>query len=60
MRALKPFNKTIDSYLKIANRVVSEYTKAFGRLLYLLKKDIAETNKNLLINWDDKTIKDYD
>lgn len=60
VRALKPFNKTIDSYLKIANRVVSEYTKAFGRLLYLLKKDIAETNENLLINLSDETIENYD
>lgn len=57
---LKPFNKSLDSYLKIANRVVSEYTKAFGRLLYLLKKDIAEANENLLINLSDETIEDYD
>ena len=44
------YNKTLKSFLRIANRMVDEYTKAFGRLLYKVKKDIEEKNKDLLIN----------
>lgn len=53
---LTNINKDIKSYLRIANTVVNEYTKAFGRLLYKLKKDIADANKDLLINLDNVEI----
>lgn len=55
---LNLINKDIKSYLRIANTVVNEYTKSFGRLLYLLKKDIAEANKDKLINLDNIKIED--
>lgn len=53
---LSLINKDIKSYLRIANTVVNEYTKSFGRLLYLLKKDIADVNKDKLINLDNVNI----
>lgn len=51
---LKENNKTLKSYLRVANRMIDEYTKAFGRLLYKVNKDIAEKNKNLLINYNEE------
>ena len=53
---LSLINKDIKSYLRIANTVVNEYAKSFGRLLYLLKKDIADVNKDKLINLDNAKI----
>ena len=53
---LNLINKDIKSYLRIANTVVNEYTKAFGKLLYKLKKDIADANKHILINLDNVEI----
>ena len=50
-------NKDIKSFLRVANRVIDDYIKAFGRLLYKVKKDIEEENKNKLINFN-KTLTD--
>lgn len=49
-KRLKAFDKKIFSFIKIAKIVVNEYTKAFGKLLYKLKKDIAERDSQWL--WD--------
>lgn len=51
---LKANNKTLKSFLRIANRMINEYTKAFGRLLYKANKDIEEKNKDLLINYNNE------
>ena len=45
---LKQNNITFKSYMRIANTMISEYTKSFGRLLYKLNKDIDELNKTKL------------
>ena len=47
---LKLYNITLKSYLKIANIMIQEYTKSFGRTLYKINKDIDEINKTKLIN----------
>lgn len=47
---LKSYNITLKSYLKIANIMIQEYTKSFGRTLYKINKDIDEINKTKLIN----------
>lgn len=47
---LKSYNITLKSYLKIANIMVQEYTKSFGRTLHKINKDIDEINKTKLIN----------
>ena len=56
-KRLIPYNKTLKSFLRLANRMVDEYTKAFGRLLYKVKKDIEENNKDTLINYSERKIK---
>ena len=43
-------------YLKIANIMIDEYSKAFGRLLYKVKKDIESVNEDLLINLSNRRI----
>ena len=45
---LKQNNMSFKSYIRIANTMISEYTKSFGRLLYKLNKDIDELNKTKL------------
>lgn len=45
---LEQNNITFKSYMRIANTMISEYTKSFGRLLYKLNKDISELNKTKL------------
>jgi hypothetical protein len=45
---LKQNNISFKSYIRIANTMISEYTKSFGRLLYKLNKDISELNKTKL------------
>lgn len=49
---LKPFNKSLDSFLRVANTVVNEYTKAFGRLLYKINKDIETERNKWLIDYN--------
>lgn len=53
---LKNINKTLKQYLRIANIMIDEYSKAFGRLLYKVKKDIESVNKDLLINLGNRRI----
>lgn len=53
---LKNINKTLKQYLKIANIMIDEYSKAFGRLLYKVKKDIESVNEDLLINLSNRRI----
>lgn len=53
---LKNINKTLKQYLRIANIVIDEYSKAFGRLLYKVKKDIESVNEDLLINLSNRRI----
>ena len=45
---LEQNNITFKSYMRVANTMISEYTKSFGRLLYKLNKDIGELNKTKL------------
>ena len=49
---LNEIGKELKSYLRIANKMIDEYTKAFGRLLYKVNKDIEEINRGLLINYN--------
>lgn len=53
---LKNINKTLKQYLRIANIMIGEYSKAFGRLLYKVKKDIEAVNEDLLINLSNRRI----
>lgn len=53
---LKNINKTLKQYLRIANIMIDEYSKAFGRLLYKVKKDIESVNEDLLINLSNRRI----
>lgn len=53
---LKNINKTLKQYLRIANIMINEYLKAFGRLLYKVKKDIENVNEDLLINLSNRRI----
>lgn len=53
---LKNINKTLKQYLRIANIMINEYSKAFGRLLYKVKKDIENVNEDLLINLSNRKI----
>lgn len=53
---LKNINKTLKQYLRIANIMINEYSKAFGRLLYKVKKDIENVNEDLLINLSNRRI----
>lgn len=55
---LNEIGKELKSYLRVANKMINEYTKAFGRLLYKVNKDIEEINKGLLINYNDTLTKD--
>ena len=56
-KSLLKINKSLKSYLRVANRMIDEYTKAFGRLLYKTKKDIEKEKSNWLINYGERLIK---
>ena len=56
-KRLTKINKSLKSYLRIANRMIDEYTKAFGRLLYKSKKDIEKEKSNWLINYGERLLK---
>lgn len=57
-KCLSKNGKQLKSYLRIANRMIDEYIKAFGRLLYKINKDIDERTKDLLINFGNRRITD--
>ena len=57
-RCLSKNGKQLKSYLRIANRMIDEYIKAFGRILYKINKDIDEKTKDLLINFGNRRIID--
>ena len=56
---LKIVNKTLKQFLRVANTMINEYTKAFGRLLYKVKKDIESVNEDLLINLSNRRITNF-
>ena len=57
--SLSKINKTLKSYLRVANRMIDEYTKAFGRLLYKSKKDIEIQKQNWMINYGEQELNEY-
>lgn len=57
-KCLSKNGKQLKSYLRIANRMIDEYIKAFGRILYKINKDIDEKTKDLLINFGNRIIID--
>ena len=48
VNALNDINKSFDSFIKVANKVINMYTKGFGRTLYKAKKYLDERYKNMI------------
>lgn len=48
VNALNDINKSFDSFIKVANKVINMYAKGFGRTLYKAKKDLDERYKNMI------------